>query len=332
MKTAFALWSLFLWPSLFGYEVKIRVVDDKGVPVPDARAVISFVMIQRGTDIEHVGMTDKNGEFSANGRGNHSVFVSVRKTSHYEARLDNLPNDKDLDLTAVLPRVSNPIPLYANRFSPGTGRGLKIPKQNEWLGYDFEIGDWVSPFGRGAESDIRFKFRNEFKGYQDHVKNLPEDIAFSKRAHAARKEEWTEEKFKLSAGKWDAELEISFAGEREGLFEEIRFLEYSRLKLPHNAPAEGYVPTWRYTANNYSPRTARQNVGFFLRTRVKVDKSGNIISANYAKTVGDIYLVPQGMLMFTYYFNPVPNDRNLEFDPKRNLFPASFPGARVDEP
>ena len=26
------------------------------------------------------------------------------------------------------------------------------------------------------------------------------------------------------------------------------------------------------------------------------------------------------------------NDRNLEFDPKRNLFPASFPGARVDDP
>ncbi len=23
---------------------------------------------------------------------------------------------------------------------------------------------------------------------------------------------------------------------------------------------------------------------------------------------------------FTYYFNPVPNDRNLEFDPGQNLF------------
>jgi hypothetical protein len=25
-------------------------------------------------------------------------------------------------------------------------------------------------------------------------------------------------------------------------------------------------------------------------------------------------------LMFTYYFNPTANDRNLEFDPSRNLF------------
>jgi hypothetical protein len=36
--------------------------------------------------------------------------------------------------------------------------------------------------------------------------------------------------------------------------------------------------------------------------------------------------------MFTYYFNPVPNDRNLEFDLKKNLFPASFPGANVNDP
>ena len=25
-------------------------------------------------------------------------------------------------------------------------------------------------------------------------------------------------------------------------------------------------------------------------------------------------------LRFTYYLNPTPNDRNMEFDPKRNLF------------
>lgn len=324
MKTAFALWSLFLWPSLFGYEVKIRVVDDKGVPVPDARAVISFVMIQQGTNIEHVGTTDKNGTFSADGRGQHSVFVSVSKASHYEARIERLPSDKNLNLTVIIPRVLNPLPLYANRFSLGSGRGLKIPLKNEWLGYDFEAADWVAPHGKGKAADIRFRFRNEFKGWKYSEKELEH----SRKVNS----QLSEAEFKDFYGKWDAELDISFAGEREGLFEEIRFLEYSRLKLPHNAPAEGYVPTWRYTANNYSPRTARQNVGFFLRTRVKVDKSGNIISANYAKTVGDIYLVPQGMLMFTYYFNPVPNDRNLEFDPKRNLFPASFPGARVDEP
>jgi len=37
-------------------------------------------------------------------------------------------------------------------------------------------------------------------------------------------------------------------------------------------------------------------------------------------------------LLFTYYFNPVPNDPNLEFNPKKNLFPANFPGANVNDP
>ncbi len=105
------------------------------------------------------------------------------------------------------------------------------------------------------------------------------------------------------------------------------------MKLPHEAPVDGYQPTWHYTANTYSPTTLRDNVGFFLRTRVKLDENGNIISANYAKVIGDFRFSPaNGAMQFLYYFNPVPNDRNLEFDPKRNLFPANFPGANVSDP
>jgi hypothetical protein len=196
--------------------------------------------------------------------------------------------------------------------------------QNTWLGYDFEVGDWVQPHGKGKVTDIRFRFRNEFKGWKSDEKAMETNRRINRGA--------SEEEIRNFYGKWDAELEISFPGEKEGLFEETRFLAYSRLKLPHSAPVEGYVPTWRYTANSYTPRTARENVGFFLRTRVKIDANGRIVSANYAKVVGDFYLVPQGSLMFSYYFNPVPNDRNLEFDPKRNLFPANFPGANVGDP
>jgi len=326
MKTTFLLGLLSFWSSLFGYDVKIRVVDDQSAPVSGASAKIAFVMFRNETDIEYAGVTDKNGRFSASGRGEHSVFVEASKEGYYLARLRRLPKDNDLDLVAVIPRILNPVPLYTNRANPG------IPVQNEWLGYDFEVADWVAPHGKGKISDLRFRFRNQFKGYDDSVKNLAEEIASSKRGYAARKEEWTEEKFKRDAGKWDAELEISFPAEKEGLFEETRFLDYSQLKLPHAAPVEGYVPTWRYTSNSYSPRTARENVGFFLRTRVKLDEKGNIVSANYTKLMGDIYCAPTGVLLFTYYFNPTANDRNLEFDPKKNLFPASLPGANVNDP
>lgn len=326
MKTTLLLGLLSFWSSLFGYDVKVRAVDDQGTVVSGANAKIAFVMFRNETDIEHVGVTDKEGFFIATGRGEHSVFVEASKDGHYLARLRRLPKDKDLDLVIVIPRIQNPVSLFANETHP------RIPVQNEWLGYDFEAADWVAPHGKGKVTDIRFRFRNQFKGYDESVKNLEEEIASSKRGYAARKEMWTEEKFNRDAGKWDAELEISFPGDKEGLFEETRFLAYSQLKLPHTAPTEGYVPTWRYTSKTYLPPTARENVGFFLRTRVKLDEKGNIVSANYAKLMGDIYCAATGVLRFTYYFNPVANDRNLEFDPKKNLFPAGFPGANVNDP
>lgn len=209
--------------------------------------------------------------------------------------------------------------------------------QNEWLGFDFDVGEWVAPYGKGKVTDIRFRFRNELKGWKDHVK-LDEEIEYGKKVAAARKQEWSHnqfmEKFKITAGKWDAQLEISFPGEKEGMHEvagEI-FLPYSQLKMPHEAPAEGYVPSWRYTVNTYLPPTTRENAGFFLRTRVKLNEQGNIVSAHYTKVMGDFQLATAGRITFTYYFNPTPNDRNLEFDPKRNLFPKDMPGANVFNP
>lgn len=70
----------------------------------------------------------------------------------------------------------------------------------------------------------------------------------------------------------------------------------------------------------------------YLRTRVKLDDKGNVVSANSAKIMGDFRIMATGLLSFTYYFNPTPNDRNLEFAPKKNLFPANFPGANVNDP
>jgi hypothetical protein len=76
-----------------------------------------------------------------------------------------------------------------------------------------------------------------------------------------------------------------------------------------------------------------EDVGYFLRTRVRLDRDGNIASANYAKIMGDFLVATKGgQVAFTYDFNPLPNDRNLEFDPKKNLFPKDKPGANVYDP
>ena len=141
-----------------------------------------------------------------------------------------------------------------------------------------------------------------------------------RKAKASRGEAWSEEDFNYSAGKWDGVLEFAFPNPLEGVYEEEKhFMSYSELKLPHLAPESGYEPTRHYEASTYKGRLLERQVGLFLRTRVKLDTDGKIISANYAKIYGDIYFDARGEVKFGYYYNQTPNDRNLEFDLSRNL-------------
>ncbi len=328
MKTSILVLIAMVAAPLRGSEVTIRVVDEEARPVALASALIGFAMVNSSRDDAHKGITDSHGVFSARGNAEHSVYVRIDADGYYQSRFRRLPNDRDLNLSAVLRKIVHPLALHALRRNLGTGTPtLGLSVQNEWLDYDLAAGDWVKPRGKGEVADIRFKFHNEFKGWQ------MDDERMAKLRARPDFRNVSEERLRELYAKFDGDLEISFPGEKEGLVEEReRFLPYSQLTMPHEAPTEGYAPTRRYTANTYSPRKEPENVGFFLRTRVKLDKDGKIISANYAKVTGDFQFDARGILGLTYYFNPTPNDRNLEFDPKKNLFPANLPGANVNDP
>ena len=62
-----------------------------------------------------------------------------------------------------------------------------------------------------------------------------------------------------------------------------------------------------------------KNSHIVLRTRVKYDDNGNMISANYSRILGEFSVLPS-VSVAESIFNPVPNDTNLEFDPERNLY------------
>lgn len=91
-------------------------------------------------------------------------------------------------------------------------------------------------------------------------------------------------------------------------------ISYSELKLPHQAPESNYVKT--LVINGADWENYR---GIFIRSRVQLDKDSKITSANYGKIQGQITLNRQGIIGFTHYFNGTPNDRNMEFDPSKNL-------------
>jgi hypothetical protein len=173
-----------------------------------------------------------------------------------------------------------------------------VPIQAENVGFDLFVGDYVAPYGRGNTSDLIFRLRNN--------ERAPDN--------------------------YDYELTVAFSRKLDGIlpFKAISHLQGSAFRSPYSAPDVGLLSTWAVSKirssdgperNNYDP----ENHAYFFRVRTILDSKGEIVSANYGKIYGDF-------MNFTYYLNPKPNDRNIEFEPRRNLFTDLKPVERVIDP
>jgi hypothetical protein len=114
---------------------------------------------------------------------------------------------------------------------------------------------------------------------------------------------------------------ISFPHPEDGIqgFTRDWSLGVSKLISAHEAPIDGYQPKYEQT------QMPNPNRIYYFRVRTKLDENGNIVSAHYGKIYGDI---PQ----FTYYYNPTPNDRNVEFNPRQNLLNLNRMDLKVSQP
>ena len=133
---------------------------------------------------------------------------------------------------------------------------------------------------------------------------------------------------------FDHSLTVSFSNDGDGIQSVYRAKRTgSMLRLSREAPVDGYHPELLKEVYQREPNApphsdVREDQNYFFRIRTEKDEDGNIVSALYGKIYGDFEGFEHGTLRFTYYLNPTSNDRNLEFDPDRNLF---F-GEQVDEP
>ena len=103
----------------------------------------------------------------------------------------------------------------------------------------------------------------------------------------------------------------------QGLTRDSKF-GVSGLLSSHEAPTDGYQPEYVQT------QMPNPNRIYYFRVRTVLDENGNVKSALYGKIYGDF-------MQFTYYINPTPNDRNVEFDVGHNLLGGleSFNQARL---
>ncbi len=280
------------------HSVDVTVVSEGGIPVSNAEVTVEFLGVTGSKDVERSGLSGREGQFSARGDSTLGVQVFVDKEGFYRSYIERLSRKKDHVLSVVLRKKGDAQPLYAKKAF------LDFPVNRRWIGYDLQAGDWVAPFGSGSVIDVEFRCDTESKGVNQGFEDGSGVL---------------EMRFMEGGG-------IAKVGIDEG------YLSYSEMKMPHEAPEGGYEIGFRREEESFRSANVEADIGFFLRVRAEVTKQGEVKFAHYAKILDDIKFSPRwktndsgkidafATVWFTYYYNPERNDRNLEFDPNRNLF------------
>lgn len=273
-------------PQIYDWNVTLKVVDDAGQPVADAEARVDYML----TNVIS-GFTDTNGLFTASHHdGSENMIFQAKKSGYYpfflryEVGSKHKPDKWDYRQNIILKKIGKQIGMYAKK------EEAKLPKENEPVGFDLTVGDWVAPYGKGITTDLFFAVQRKI----------------------------------VSEREYNADLKLSFPNAGDGVVVLPPVPDTgSPLKMPRIAAESGYESSmvWHYT---HTQRPAPV-LGYFFRVRTVLDEKGNIQSALYGKIQGNIRfyvgtIAPRAGLGFDYYLNPTPNSRNVEFDPKQNLF------------
>lgn len=294
----------------------IAVFDENNKPVEGAYTGITFeTNTSQGPKFSTGdGLTDSVGKFTASGNCNGHIAYGAKKEGYYDSY--NIYDFKgknsfgwepwNPELKIVLRKIENPVQMYAR----DTKRSkIEIPIVNQDVGFDLVKFDWVVPYGIGSNADFIF-----------NLQRLPV----------------------VSRKNYDATLTITFSNKWDGIQAVREDLQYgSKFKLPRFAPENGYeskliLHQWRVAGGpvNQNFDFKADDLNYVFRVR-SVHKDGKIERSMYGKTRGYISFTAMesktAKIYFTYYLNP-DYTRNLEFDPKRNLFGNLPDLERVTEP
>ena len=311
----------------------VKVINDDGNPVSNAVVNVSFtsghVVFGKGTPHYYKGYTGKDGRVTVRFNCDSSdVHWSVNATGFYQSevrkevfKIDVVPippafynvvmleHEKHGEIT--LYRKRNPQPMYAHTWE----LERKSPIANGRYGFDLEYFDWLPPLGKGKVADFYYvRDRKDIenvkvalakgKGYglmsfRNGTPNYPAvgdpvgRIEFDEKCGAYVGKCTGNENFPTTYGADTAETYVS--------------------EFPIRIVAQkGNI--WLHEG-----RVIETGEYMVIRSRVKCDERGNIVSAHYSKLLGPVgfgSLVVVGESVF----NPRPNDTNLEFDPERNLY------------
>ena len=277
----------------------VRVIDaETGIPITNATVQTTFLQKRdpwgtgKGKENRVEKSVDENGEAVLTGRTIQKGEGATAFAEDYYSDIESFRfTGKNLALNRWEPwnptievkmrPKKNPVPMVCKSVE----WEFKIPKYNTPVGIDLERGDWVQPYGKGLVSDMMIEI-------------IPFDPP---------------EK--------GSQCRITFPNPQDGIQEHEFEWPSSEFKWPYLAPTNGYMNMLErnYVLNfpkvaNAPKHTMKKDVKYIIRTRTQIDDDGKIISACYGFFPREIRFIPKGEFNFTYYFNPVPNERSMEWN------------------
>jgi hypothetical protein len=288
-------------------KVTVQVFDEAGKPFPNADVQIGFDDPKTRLAVYSKGKTDMHGLFTAEGVCDGMMGGSIKKDGYYDSGFPfKITGEKDgkwlpwnpICKTTLRP-IGKPVALYAKTVH------LEIPELDKPCGFDLVTSDWVAPYGKGKEQDLIFKLIQDYHGIQNY--DLRGELTFNNPLDGVQ-ESSIPDIGKYSEFKWERQAPENGYNQKQEL-RNAWFPDGSGKKPIQSFKTQDIVINWD---------------GYFFRVRT-MEQDGKIVSAHYGKILGGVMVYPgrktgKPKIDFTYYFNPTSNDRNLEWDTKKNLF------------
>jgi len=286
----------------------VHVEDERGCPVPDVEVGLStmnkyvFMGSDKAKDYDiYTAMTDTNGNAVVNFRCINGSFGWGINSSNYYPSVSHRGAFKGEDLLPIpmyrldehekyesvrIWRKRNPQPMIA--WCEKEKR--RTPKGVGRFGFDLKLFDWLPPFGHGEVADFYYV---QIKESDFSEGDLVGKLEFDENGGA-------------------------YVG-RKRVFKEFPTTYEADTSMPYKTEFNSYG----YRKLNYLLRTnfVAKDEYMVVRSRVKVDEQGKILSAHYAKIFGPFSVGNNYIVAAEVVFNPNENDANLEYDVNRNLNP-----------
>ena len=273
-----------------------KVVDEEtGNIIQGADVSIGFVYESswgKYTMDKQKGKSDKEGLFTGSGVTRSNISPKAQKDGYYKSgvwmkgllthnKLLNRWEPYPCEVTIKLRRIKEPVPMFVKNVR------IKIPEKNKPIGFDLEVGDWVSPYGKGKVSDLTVNYDGYAKSMTDYKDEMT--LIFEKSSNGLLE--------------YDNELYFYLAP-----LKNYHNLKSSLIStLDKDSEGGGFKVVKNYNSD--------QN--YLFRVRTIENNNGDILSANYGY-ISNLACSDRDLII-NYRFNPNNKSRSLEWN-EVNLF------------